>query len=404
MSTYLIVRNWAKFQHYRQRNPPWIKLYNTNLEDDTWEELTDAQRGQLVSIWMFACRREDGTVGEGPRLRDNVRWLEQKIGATTDLDLDLFLKLGYLVRKNASESDSGRASKDASTIPLADVPADVLANDPKNDASKMLANSLEPAEQSRDREREEKRERTPLVGPADAEPDDGEGQEEPDPLTGIVGYVDPMIGLLEEQGMLPKKQEPESPPAGDSTQTAEATAREVISAVKEQTGLRWQKPHRHLLARIREGHSVDELAALVNAKFQEWHGTEYDQYLRQVTLFGPDKFEGYLRQGQKRTAAKKQPEPEPEPVIEPGWNEDEPHLWIMALGEIKKLVNKQIFEAYFAPLRGFWKRGPFLQLVATSRFLADHVTEDYLDFIIEQTSEVNGNPVQVEIVTGGDIQ
>jgi hypothetical protein len=47
--TYLIVRNWDKFQHYKDRNPPWIKN-NTELPDeDEYRDLSFAARGVLRS-------------------------------------------------------------------------------------------------------------------------------------------------------------------------------------------------------------------------------------------------------------------------------------------------------------------------------------------------------------------
>src|SRR5690606_19747530 len=30
---YLTVKNFERFQHYKDRNPPWIKLYNDLLDD-----------------------------------------------------------------------------------------------------------------------------------------------------------------------------------------------------------------------------------------------------------------------------------------------------------------------------------------------------------------------------------
>jgi hypothetical protein len=31
---YLRVKNWSEFQHYKDRNPPWIKLHRTLLDHD----------------------------------------------------------------------------------------------------------------------------------------------------------------------------------------------------------------------------------------------------------------------------------------------------------------------------------------------------------------------------------
>lgn len=49
---WLIVPNWEKFQHYGDRNPPWIKLYTKLLSNPDFLDLTLAERGLLMSIWV----------------------------------------------------------------------------------------------------------------------------------------------------------------------------------------------------------------------------------------------------------------------------------------------------------------------------------------------------------------
>jgi hypothetical protein len=40
--TRLRVKNWAEFQHYRSRRPPWIKLHRGLLDDYAWHRLPEA--------------------------------------------------------------------------------------------------------------------------------------------------------------------------------------------------------------------------------------------------------------------------------------------------------------------------------------------------------------------------
>jgi hypothetical protein len=49
---WIVVPHWDKFQHYHDRNPPWIKLYLELRSDDEWRQLSLAARGLLVSIWI----------------------------------------------------------------------------------------------------------------------------------------------------------------------------------------------------------------------------------------------------------------------------------------------------------------------------------------------------------------
>ena len=53
------IKNWVKFQHFKDRRPPWIKLYRDILDDPEWHSL-DAQSSKvLIMLWLIAS--EDKT-------------------------------------------------------------------------------------------------------------------------------------------------------------------------------------------------------------------------------------------------------------------------------------------------------------------------------------------------------
>ena len=52
------VKNWWKFQHYRDRCPPWIKLHETFLYDPAVQELSETNRYRLVVLWLVASKLE----------------------------------------------------------------------------------------------------------------------------------------------------------------------------------------------------------------------------------------------------------------------------------------------------------------------------------------------------------
>lgn len=56
MDGWIIVPHWDRFQHYKNRNPPWIKLYTELNSSDDWCSLTLAERGLLVGIWLEYAR------------------------------------------------------------------------------------------------------------------------------------------------------------------------------------------------------------------------------------------------------------------------------------------------------------------------------------------------------------
>ena len=52
-------------------------------------------------------------------------------------------------------------------------------------------------------------------------------------------------------------------------------------------------------ARFKEGFTLEDFKCVIDKKYDEWHGTEYEQYLRPQTLFGT-KFESYLNAPAKK--------------------------------------------------------------------------------------------------------
>ena len=89
---YLTIRNWNRWQTYRKDRgqPPYIKLHRRLLRDVEWVSLTDAERGQIICMWMLAADR-DGTIPNDPIL------LQKLCMMTTPPDLKRFISIGFLV-------------------------------------------------------------------------------------------------------------------------------------------------------------------------------------------------------------------------------------------------------------------------------------------------------------------
>src|SRR3990167_2440724 len=54
----LKIKGWARFQHFRDRKPPWIKLYRDLLDDIQWHELDAEAAKVLVSMWLIASETD----------------------------------------------------------------------------------------------------------------------------------------------------------------------------------------------------------------------------------------------------------------------------------------------------------------------------------------------------------
>lgn len=52
------IKNWAKFQHFKDRRPPWVKLYRDILDDPEWHELDAEAAKVLVMLWLIASEDE----------------------------------------------------------------------------------------------------------------------------------------------------------------------------------------------------------------------------------------------------------------------------------------------------------------------------------------------------------
>jgi hypothetical protein len=71
------IRNWSKFQHFKDRKPPWVKLYRDILDDLQWHRL-DAQAAKtLVMLWLIASE-DEGRLPDAETLSFRLRLSEAK--------------------------------------------------------------------------------------------------------------------------------------------------------------------------------------------------------------------------------------------------------------------------------------------------------------------------------------
>lgn len=52
------IKNFKKFQHFKDRNPPWVKLYRDLLDSPDWHELDPEAAKVLVMLWLIASEDE----------------------------------------------------------------------------------------------------------------------------------------------------------------------------------------------------------------------------------------------------------------------------------------------------------------------------------------------------------
>lgn len=59
---YLQVKNWSRFQHYKHRKPPWIRLYRDLLDDHEFYSLPIASKALAPMIWLLASDTVEGKI------------------------------------------------------------------------------------------------------------------------------------------------------------------------------------------------------------------------------------------------------------------------------------------------------------------------------------------------------
>jgi hypothetical protein len=71
------IKNWKKFQHFKDRKPPWVKLYRDLLDDIDWFELDPKAAKVLVMLWLIASE-DDGNIPTAKQLAFRLRMSEKE--------------------------------------------------------------------------------------------------------------------------------------------------------------------------------------------------------------------------------------------------------------------------------------------------------------------------------------
>ena len=76
----LRVKNWSKYQHYKDRCPPWIKLHFTTLSSRDWVMLNDSERVLAIACMLLASQSElpNGEFLADPDYFKRVAYLNKK--------------------------------------------------------------------------------------------------------------------------------------------------------------------------------------------------------------------------------------------------------------------------------------------------------------------------------------
>jgi len=99
-------KNWAVFQHYKDRCPPWIKLHRDLLNDRAYMRLPIASKAIAPMLWLLASESKDGVFdGSLDELvfRLHITKKEYQDGIKPLIDNDFFILVsGVLAERKQS--------------------------------------------------------------------------------------------------------------------------------------------------------------------------------------------------------------------------------------------------------------------------------------------------------------
>ena len=101
------IKNWTKFQHFKDRKPPWIKLYRDLLDDMEWH-LLDAEASKLlVMLWLIASE-DAGELPDIKTLAFRLRMTEKQVN-------ECISRLGHWVERSDIRVISNRYQEISAT-------------------------------------------------------------------------------------------------------------------------------------------------------------------------------------------------------------------------------------------------------------------------------------------------
>jgi hypothetical protein len=121
-------KNWTSFQHYKNRRPPWIKLYRGLIDDMHFQRLPVASRALAPCLWLLASDYQDGVI---------------------EMSVE---EIAFRLRFDVKEINQGLK-------PLIDNGFFIVLDECNHDASNVLASRLQHAIPERETERETEKER-----------------------------------------------------------------------------------------------------------------------------------------------------------------------------------------------------------------------------------------------------
>lgn len=93
---YFVVKNWKKFQQYKDRDPDWIKLHMHLLDDYEFNSMPEADQVHLIKIWLLFAKENPPTSDKIKPLPVDVKFISSRVCAKKKVNIDRLLKTTFL--------------------------------------------------------------------------------------------------------------------------------------------------------------------------------------------------------------------------------------------------------------------------------------------------------------------
>jgi hypothetical protein len=107
------IKNWQRFQSYKDRKPPWIRLQRTLLDNYSFHRMSANARALLPMLWLLASENSDPKSGQidltfdeiAFRLRQNINDLKKAVNEMAHAD---FVELNHECNESVTKPYSNR--------------------------------------------------------------------------------------------------------------------------------------------------------------------------------------------------------------------------------------------------------------------------------------------------------
>lgn len=98
---FLSIKNFDQYQHYKKRNPPWVKFYKSMYGDKEFMKLSISSRYLYTGLIVLATESDN-------RIDNDPTWIAKRLDIpATEIDLKPLYRGGFLLASNASRELRG---------------------------------------------------------------------------------------------------------------------------------------------------------------------------------------------------------------------------------------------------------------------------------------------------------